>query len=82
MRARGERICGFDIRVEPVIVVMAAELTIKAEPLDVRVVGRRRIAQWLLSRPTVLTPERVEVIYEQARREFTWRRDAAAAEGA
>ncbi len=68
--------CGFDIKVEPVIVVMAAELTIKAQPLDVHIVGRKRIAKWLASRPAVLTPEGVEIVYEQARREVTWRVEA------
>jgi hypothetical protein len=57
--------------VEPIIVVIAAELTIKAMPPDVHVVGRKRIARWLASRPAVLTPEGVEVIYGQARREAT-----------
>ena len=65
--------CGFEVSVEPIIVVMAAELTIKAQPTDVHVIGRKRISKWLSKRPPSLTPERVEEIYEFARRASTWR---------
>ena len=64
--------CGFDIAVQPVIVVMAADLRIKAQPADVHVVARKQIARWLSRRPQVLTPERVAEIYAQARRDVTW----------
>jgi hypothetical protein len=72
--------CGFGITVEPIIVVMAAELTIKAMPPDVHVVGRKRIAKWLASRPPVLAPEGVEIIFEQARRDSTWCRGTKSAD--
>jgi Nuclease-related domain len=64
--------CG-DVDVQPVIVIMAADIKIKTEPTDVNVVGRRSIARWLRKRPAVLTPERVEEIFEQARRDTTWK---------
>jgi hypothetical protein len=64
--------CGLGVPVEPVIVVMAATLTVKVQPTDVHVVGRKQIAAWLSRRPLVLTPEGVEKIYEQARRDSTW----------
>jgi hypothetical protein len=64
--------CGFELRAEPVIVVMCADITIKAQPPDVHVVKRKAIAKWLPSRPPVLTPEGVEIVYEQARRIETW----------
>ena len=67
------RACQFNIVVEPIIVVIAAELTIKAQPPDVHVVRRRRIAKWLASRPPILTPEGVQIVYDQARRHETWR---------
>ena len=66
--------CGFEVAVDPVIVVLAAELTIKAQPTDVSVVGRRQINRWLSRRPQLLVPDRVTKIYEQARRDMTWRR--------
>ncbi len=47
--------CGFDIQVEPIIVVIAAELTIKAQPADVHVVARKRIGKWLERRPATLS---------------------------
>jgi hypothetical protein len=65
--------CGFEVPVEPIIVVMAAKLTVKSQPTDVHVVGRKRIRKWLTQRGSTLTPERVEQIYEHARRDLTWR---------
>jgi hypothetical protein len=65
--------CGFGIAVEPIIVVLAADLVIKSQPPDVHVVARRRIANWLLRRPPVLHPQVVEELYRHARREPTWR---------
>ena len=66
--------CNGEVTVQSVIVVMAADLRTKSEPTDVYVVGRKSIAQWLTRRPAVLTPERVGEIFEQARRDTTWRR--------
>jgi hypothetical protein len=65
--------CGFAVSVEPIIVLMAGTLKIKAEPTDVRVVVRRQIANRLLKLPPTLGPDAVERIYEQARRASTWR---------
>jgi hypothetical protein len=65
--------CGFDVQVEPIIVVIAAELTIKAQPADVHVVARKRIGKWLERRPAILSTAAVEAIYEMARRDTTWR---------
>lgn len=66
--------CGFNVAVEPVIVVMAAELAIKAQPPDVHVVARKRIGKWLEQRPATLSMTAAEAIYEMARRNTTWRR--------
>jgi hypothetical protein len=66
--------CNGEVSVQSVIVVMAADFKIKSEPTDVHVVGRKSIARWLTKRPTVLMPERVEEIFEQARRDTTWKR--------
>ena len=66
------RSCGFDVPVEPVIVVMAAKLTIKARPVGVQIVGRKSLVKWLKSRPTTLTPEGVAEIYQHARSKTTW----------
>jgi hypothetical protein len=65
--------CGFDIPVEPIIVVMAEKLTVKARPVGVHVVPRRGIVKWLKARPPTLTPEGVDEIYQQARSAATWR---------
>jgi hypothetical protein len=65
--------CGFVVVVEPVIVVLAAALTVKSAPPDVHVVGRKLVAKWLSRCPTVLGPENVEGIFEHARRDSTWR---------
>ena len=65
--------CGYDVPVEPIIVVIAAELTIKAQPTDVHVIARKRIGKWLQRRPSTLGPSSVEAIYNMARRDTTWR---------
>lgn len=65
--------CGVHIAVHPVIVVIAAQLTIKAQPSDVSVVSRRGIVVWLSNRRSVLTPQTVERVYGQARIDTTWR---------
>jgi hypothetical protein len=64
--------CGFDIAVEPVIIVIATSVTVKEQPRDVHVVRRKNVTKWLSSRPPVLTPEGVEIVYEQARWSTTW----------
>jgi hypothetical protein len=64
---------GSAVDVVGVIVVIAAQFTVKSEPPDVRIVGRKSVAKWLASLPTVLAPERVEAIYRYARRDSTWR---------
>jgi hypothetical protein len=58
--------------VTPVLVVMCHELTIKQQPVDVPVVGRRGIARWLEGQPATLTPETVRCISDAARRASTW----------
>ena len=65
--------CGFGIPVDPVIVVMAEKLTIKAPPDGVYVVARRAIVKWLKARPPTLTPEGVAEVYQQARSTATWK---------
>jgi hypothetical protein len=65
--------CGFDVPVEPVIVVMAEKLTIKAQPQGVHVVARKSLVKWLKSRPPALTPEGVAEIFDRARSAATWK---------
>jgi Nuclease-related domain len=65
--------CDNDEEVHPVIVVMAADFRVKSQPTDVNVVGRKSIAKWLTNRTPILTLAQVQVIFEQARRDSTWR---------
>jgi hypothetical protein len=55
-----------------VIVVLAAQLTIKALPDAVHVVARRTIARSLIGRPIRLRYDDVTRIFEQARRSTVW----------
>jgi hypothetical protein len=64
---------GFEVAVEPVIVVLAAELTIKAAPDGVHVVAHTKAARWLNHLPTRLPPNVVAQIFDVARRDTTWR---------
>jgi hypothetical protein len=65
--------CGCHVSVEPVIVVMAATVKVKAPPAGVHVVGGKRIARWLSTRPAVMAPDEVDRIFAEARRDSTWR---------
>jgi hypothetical protein len=66
---------GFEVAVEPVIVDLAAELTIKISPDGVHVVAHTKAARWLNHLPTRLPPDVVAQIFDVARRDTTWRGD-------
>ncbi len=51
---------GVQFEVTPVIVVIVEKFTIKAQPPDVPVIGRRKITEWLMNQPTRLAPDEVE----------------------
>jgi hypothetical protein len=64
--------CGFDVPVTPLIVVVnAAQVTIKEPPHDVHVLTRGRLRRWLQRRPEV-SAAAGEAIFEKARRSSTW----------
>jgi hypothetical protein len=58
--------------VEPVLVVMCDELTVKQAPTDVHVVTRRELVRWLRRRPAALTDSTVADLSAAARRTTTW----------
>jgi hypothetical protein len=64
--------CGFTVTVEPAIVVIAAQLTVKHQPSGVQVLEHRQVVKWLRHRPAVLTSEGVEVLFSHARMPSTW----------
>lgn len=64
---------GVDVAVEPVIVVLAAKLTIKSSPIGVHVVAHTKAARWLTRLPTRLSRDAVALIFDVARRDTTWR---------
>jgi hypothetical protein len=63
---------GYEVIVQPLIVIMASDLRIKNPAEGVSVIGRKRIVRWLLSQPHTLTTEEVDAIYSVARRRSTW----------
>lgn len=68
-----------EIPVHPAIVFVGLEsLTVKQQPDDVHVVGRRRVRRWLNGLEPILSPLRVEEIFEIARWNTTWRPDLGA----
>ncbi|MCU1392583.1 MAG: hypothetical protein JWM34_1011 [Ilumatobacteraceae bacterium] len=69
--------CGFDVAVQAVIVIVGAEITVKARCPDVRVLYREQLSRWLKSQPQVLAADRVDAIFEIARRDVTWRTSPA-----
>jgi len=78
-KAEAERVGGIlskatgnTVVVKPVLVVMGAELNVKAQPHGVTVVTRKRIRSWLEGRPGQLTDAEVNTITDVARRAETW----------
>lgn len=72
---------GREVAVSGLIVVVGAErLTIKQQPGDVHVVGRRALRGWLQRLPTTLDLDAVDEIHAVARRLDTWQ-PAADTEG-
>jgi hypothetical protein len=67
-----ERVVGYPVDVTPVVVVIANSFAPKEQPVDVRVVARKRIRQWFEALPKILDVETVEGIYAAARRPETW----------
>jgi Nuclease-related domain len=64
---------GFEVVVEPVVVVLAAELTIKTPADGIHVVAHTKAARWLNHLPTRLSPDVVAQIFDVSRRDTTWR---------
>lgn len=64
---------GGRVFVEGLVVVRAQDLTVRAQPADVHVVGSRRLVRWLRARPEVLAPDEVDAVFAVARRASTWR---------
>ena len=66
--------CGVQVEVIGVVVPVGAKaLTIKTPPVDVHVVGRRRLRAWLRRREQVLDDATIELVFAHARRSSTWR---------
>jgi hypothetical protein len=65
--------CGFDVAVQAVIVIVGADITVKARCPDVRVLYREQLSRWLKSQPHVLAADQVDAVFEIARRDVTWR---------
>ncbi len=63
---------GFPVDVQGVVVVIAASLTVKDQPTDVIVIGRRQLRRWLQRLSPQLTAENVAAVYDAARRSTTW----------
>ena len=67
-------VVGFAVTVEGLIVtVNAADVVVKSQPTGVHVVPRMQVAQWLLRLGDILDQERIDAVYDAARRSTTWR---------
>jgi hypothetical protein len=65
--------CGFPVIVNGVLAVIADEITVKQQPDEVTVLGRRQIRRWLQRQGTHLESGQIDAIFEVARRPATWR---------
>lgn len=66
--------CGFPVHVEGLIVtVNASDVVVKTQPEGVSVTPRMQVARWLLRHGDILGPERIDAIFDVARRSTTWR---------
>lgn len=63
---------GVAVVVEPMLVLLARDLTVKSSPPDVHVAPARGLHRRLQKRPVRLAPADVEALFEVARRERTW----------
>ncbi|HZA40717.1 MAG TPA: nuclease-related domain-containing protein [Actinomycetota bacterium] len=63
---------GFTVPVNPVIVVMGAELEVRSAPAEVSVVRRKDLLKWFLSLPPRLAEDRVQALMHAAGRPSTW----------
>lgn len=69
-----------DVPVRPVIAVKGARsITIRKEPREVKVVGRKMLVDWLQNRPAVLAPAEVDIIYAAACDPKIWITDKSGA---
>lgn len=67
------RACGFEVEVEPVIVLIdPGRLTIRGVPEDVDVITRLHLHQWASRSPRVLSADQIEAVFAAARRSSTW----------
>jgi hypothetical protein len=62
----------YPVPVRGVLVVMCDSLTIKRQPVDVAVVTRRQIRDWLFRQPRILTAHEVIAIGTKASHPETW----------
>ncbi|HVE45209.1 MAG TPA: NERD domain-containing protein [Acidimicrobiales bacterium] len=60
------------VAVGVIVPVGAADIRVKKLPADVKVVNRMRLVRWLESLPPVLPPERIDALFNAARRSTTW----------
>lgn len=66
------RATGWEVKVQPVIIVMARRYTERSRPRDVWIVGRRHTPQAFRNLPAIYSFEAVETIYRVARDSATW----------
>ena len=64
--------CGFEVVAQPVVVVLARHLSVKRQPPDVEVVGRRSLVRWLGERPGTQSFETAAAIHFVAVQPQTW----------
>ncbi len=66
------RAIGYHVPVRAVVVVICDEFTVKHQPEDVDVVGRKGLASWLRAQPRVLSRAEILSIAGVAHRPETW----------
>jgi hypothetical protein len=65
--------CGFAVHARGVVVPVGADhLSVKDPPVDVAIVNRMALRDWLRRRPVILTDDQVACAFEAARRSTTW----------
>lgn len=67
-----EAAVGFPVYVQPVIVLMGAELDVRAAPPDIDVIRRRDLPRWFLRLPGVLQESQAKALMRAAGRPSTW----------
>ncbi len=65
--------CGFPVHVDGVVAIVKADrFQVRRPPIGVQVLRHRELARWIRRHGDIHSPERVQAVFDAARRSTTW----------